>query len=148
MERLLDRVVQDPETGCWLWLGVVDRQGRGQINLGGRTGRTAYTHRVTYQDWYGETSLGLDHLCHVRHCCNPDHLEPVSQRERFLRSAHPLAQVARSGVCPKGHFMTGPNLIQEAKGRRCRTCLLDWRRTKYAELRASGLANGEATRRR
>jgi len=29
--------------------------------------------------------LELDHLCRVRSCCNPDHLEPVTHKENIRR---------------------------------------------------------------
>ena len=44
-------------------------------------------HRWSYQHHIGPVPEGLvlDHLCRVRHCVNPDHLEPVTSRENTLR---------------------------------------------------------------
>ncbi|WP_396092344.1 HNH endonuclease, partial [Erwinia amylovora] len=48
--------------------------------------------------------LVLDHLCRVRRCCNPDHLEPVGFVENVRRG-----DAGKHGFntgkthCPKGH---------------------------------------------
>lgn len=58
--------------GCWLWQ-------RGKTSAGYGENRGQYAHRYYYQVYKGKITDGfdLDHLCHVRSCVNPDHLEAV-----------------------------------------------------------------------
>lgn len=73
-------------TPCWLWLGALNKKGYGHIT---RQSRHLQTHRLMWEQLRGPipTGMQIDHLCKVRACCNPDHLEPVS----------PLVNVHRSG---------------------------------------------------
>lgn len=127
IERLLRRVVVD-SNGCWNWTGATDAHGYGQISRGGREGMVK-THRVTYFCFVGPTELGLDHLCRNRACCNPSHLEPVSQGENVRRGDHCYRDDGRPRECPKGHAMTPDN---KRKDGRCRTCINEWKRAAYA----------------
>jgi hypothetical protein len=72
------------ESGCWEWVGAIDRGGYGQV-WAERTLRKV--HRVAYEALVGliPRELELDHLCRVRHCCNPAHLEPVTRSENNRR---------------------------------------------------------------
>jgi len=77
-----------PELGpCLLWQGHVNKQtGYGMVGL---QDRTCLAHRVAWEDEYGDipTGLELDHLCRVRHCVRPSHLEPVTHAENQRRAA-------------------------------------------------------------
>lgn len=89
IDRVTDRVRID-SAGCWLWTGSSNPGGYGQIRLSVAEGaRLVVTHHVTYEHFVGPIPVGLqlDHLCRVRLCCNPDHLEPVTQRENIRRGA-------------------------------------------------------------
>lgn len=76
--------------GCWLWTGTIFYTGYG--NSKGRT----TIHRAMWKLVVGPIppKLVLDHLCFVRSCCNPDHLEPVTQRVNLARSRHRRRLVA------------------------------------------------------
>jgi len=82
-------------------------------------------HRVLYEWTVGPVPAGLelDHLCRVRRCVRPSHLEPVSRRENLLRGVTiPAAHVAKTH-CPAGHPYVGANLELRPRGYRvCRTC--------------------------
>jgi hypothetical protein len=68
--------------------------------------------------------LVIDHLCRVRHCVNPEHLEAVPHRVNTLRGVSYHAERARSATCIRGHALEGDNLYTKADGRRrCRTCI-------------------------
>jgi hypothetical protein len=51
--------------------------------------QTELVHRQNYVDKFGhvEVGLDLDHLCRVRACVNPDHMEPVSRAINARRGA-------------------------------------------------------------
>jgi hypothetical protein len=67
--------------------------------------------------------LELDHLCRVRRCVNPQHLEAVTRRTNMLRGAHPAAVVYRTGICRRGHPLTPDNVQMHHTGaRQCLTC--------------------------
>jgi hypothetical protein len=50
-------------------------------------GKMVYVHRLAYQLAYGYIPEGLtiDHLCKVRNCIHPRHLEAVSLQENLAR---------------------------------------------------------------
>lgn len=136
-DRFWRRVVVDGQTGCWNWTGGKTPGGYGRI------GRFDYTHRLTYKTLVGRIPDGLqiDHLCRNRACCNPEHLEPVTQRENILRSPVALAAInARKTHCKRGHEFTSANTVIVPRGRKCRTCMeqrqRDYRETANAKARA------------
>jgi hypothetical protein len=125
IDSLMLRVRQEPD-GCWTWLGST-RNGYGSVFTGsglvGRRNRMA--HRVAYELLVGPVSndLTLDHLCRNRGCVNPDHLEPVSNRENILRSNSPAAVNARKTHCINGHEFSPENTAVSPNGHRaCLKC--------------------------
>lgn len=70
---------------CWLWEGPTIHDGYGKFEIGRNKHWRA--HRFTYSVLVGPipTGLALDHLCRVRNCVNPDHLEPVTNAENIRR---------------------------------------------------------------
>lgn len=89
-------------------------------------------HRVSFEHYKHPIPQGLtlDHLCRVTRCVNPDHLEPVTQRENLLRGLTIQARNAKKKRCDHGHWLEGHNLIhrKDGKGRQCRACI--YRRSK------------------
>lgn len=93
-ERFWSKVTR--ADGCWLWEGTLNPAGYGVFNLGSRTGnRTVLAHRFAYEQLVGPiTEESLDHLCYVRRCCNPEHLEPVpllENQRRAVERRHAMA---------------------------------------------------------
>lgn len=90
-EKIFARV--EPTGFCWHWTGGLNNCGYGQV---GFNGRTTPAHRAVYELLVGPIPKGLqlDHLCHVRICVNPDHLEPVTKRENMLRAGRRNGWVA------------------------------------------------------
>lgn len=120
----------DKDSGdCWLWTGRLNWAGYASFWF---DGRTVKAHRWSYQHHVGPIPDGmqLDHLCRVRHCVNPEHLEPVTNRENSLRGIGPTAINAAKTHCKRGHEFTPENTYRDAKGRMCRACkkLTDQRR--------------------
>jgi hypothetical protein len=69
------------KTPCWIWQGRIAKSGYG--TLGRR-----YVHRLMFARANGPIPEGLepDHLCRVRACGNPDHMEAVTRSENMKRS--------------------------------------------------------------
>lgn len=145
--------VDDPLTNgsgvageCWLWVGPVHsgkRNGYGKFSCKGST----YTaHRVSYELSVGEIPDGnvVDHLCRVKACVNPSHLEVVTNWENLQRglliAANRPGRVDLDGslLCPAGHKFTRENTYMQRSGvsdtRVCKTCrarrLREWRLRK------------------
>lgn len=117
------QVETGPETKCWPWLGPVGEDGYGRVYVGG--GRSRGVHRVAYELKIGPIPEGLviDHLCRNRACCNPAHLEPVTNRENILRGIGVSAINARRIVCVNGHPFDEENTYNPPRGGRdCKTC--------------------------
>ena len=120
-------VLDIPESGCWVWMGTTNPGGYGLV---GYNGKTKLSHRVAYELKFGPIpeGLDLDHLCRVRCCVNPDHLEPVSRSENLRRgeTGDNLVKSALSVThCPSGHEYTPENtfLRKDRPGHRgCRAC--------------------------
>ncbi len=110
------------ETGCWLW------EGRTQ-NGYGRFGRTV-SHRVTYEWLVGPVAknIELDHLCRVRNCVNPTHLEPVTRTENGRRGQGACGKNHRKTQCPRGHKY---DILLKDGRRSCRTCAREHWRNMY-----------------
>jgi len=112
--------------GCWNFTGP--RLPRGY----GRAGSHGYAHRYFYEVHVGPIPVGLviDHLCRNHSCVNPDHLEPVTQRENIRRGTAPTARHMASTACPNGHPYTS-----SGGARVCKTCR---REGAYANRRRRG----------
>lgn len=124
-DRLASKIVRDDTTGCWLFQGCVTSTGYGRVS---ENGRPDWAHRVYYRALRGAIPAGkvLDHLCRNRRCVNPDHLEPVTDRENTVRGVAPEATRARHKQqthCKRGHPLFGGNLRRGSDGRRvCIAC--------------------------
>lgn len=131
MEKIERYSIPVPVTGCWLWEGGISFKGYGAVYVPGVGTRPA--HRASYEAFVGPIPEGLhiDHLCRVRCCVNPAHLEPVTPRENVLRGVVGCRDVCRRG----GHPMTGHNVIAEGDRRRCRACLRARERRVRARIR-------------
>jgi len=112
------------DSGCIEWIASTDSKGYGKFHIG--PGRLTPAHRWSYEHHIGPIPAGLhvDHLCRNRRCINPDHLEPVTQRENLLRGVGPAAVNAVKVACPAGHLYAADNLYTNptSGARLCRAC--------------------------
>lgn len=85
LSRIMARVEVDPDTECWNWTGATG--GSNHYGSIGFEGRTRRVHILTYALLVGDVPDGLvlDHTCERPICCNPEHLEPVTQAENLRR---------------------------------------------------------------
>jgi len=103
--------------GCWFWLGQLNHDGYGIFS---RNNRPVRAHRWAYERFIGPIPEGMviDHLCRVRECVNPWHLQPVTSPENTARGS----QAAKTH-CPQGHPYAGDNLYVTSDGKRmCKEC--------------------------
>ena len=118
-----------PDLGpCWIWKPNGTVGGYGQFGI---KGKTKLAHRVSYEHFKEPIPQGLtiDHLCCVRNCCRPSHLEACTLAENLRRARAwddyigPAAYNRNKTHCPNGHPYSGDNLYVGATGRRnCRAC--------------------------
>ncbi|CCA55433.1 MULTISPECIES: HNH endonuclease signature motif containing protein [Streptomyces] len=133
LERFEEQVGKSPN-GHWVWAGVLSN-GYGNFWDGIRK---VPAHRWAYEYWVGPIPAGMqiDHLCRIRQCVNPEHLEPVTPRENVLRSDSPPGLSYRTGRCKHGHEMTPENTsFNKAGSRQCKAC----RRASFKRYREKKL---------
>jgi hypothetical protein len=120
LDKIIERVLLD-ENNCWL-METNEPHGYGKV---WHEGRNAYAHRITYERFRQPipTGLTIDHLCRVRNCVNPWHLEPVTMRENLLRGTGASAVNAKRTHCAQGHEFTEENTgVRKTGERYCRAC--------------------------
>lgn len=117
IERFWSRVERAP-SGCWLWQGVT-ANGYGVFKI---DGVVTYTHRYSYETLVEPIPPGLfiDHLCMVRGCVNPSHLEPVTSATNTRRALAVIGDEhlkgrARQTHCVNGHLKTPENSDRDPK---------------------------------
>ena len=120
--KLLEKIAKDNASNCWLWTGALSHDGYPRA-------KGKYAHRLIYELYVGKIEHGitLDHLCRVRHCCNPEHLEPVTLQENIARGDYGWR--GRLTHCKHGHEFTPENTVVTPNGarnggprRQCREC--------------------------
>lgn len=92
LERLMLSVEPEPNTGCWLWLGMVGDSGYGKIAIGSRSDgsrRIVPTHRLAWELANGPIPHGQCclHRCDQRLCLSLDHLFLGTRRENQMDMA-------------------------------------------------------------
>lgn len=114
----MSKVIVSPD-GCWLYQGKLNNGGYGVFYY---EGRDEMAHRAAFHMANGWLPQGrynnLDHLCRVRRCVNPDHLEPVTQKEQLARSPF----YGQKEVCVRGHELTEENVWVWRGMRKCKEC--------------------------
>ena len=121
------------EDGCWLWTRAVTGKPPKDYGQLWFKKQRSLAHRFAYETLVGPIPEGLtiDHLCRRARCVNPDHLEPVTNRENILRGVGLAAQRARQTHCVHGHAFDAANTGIRPDGRRdCRACARERMRRK------------------
>ena len=137
IDRVLNRVVRIPFSGCWIFTGATNEFGYGIVGTGGRGSPNDRAHRITYRHFCGDIPAGMFvcHECDVPSCCNPNHLflgtnqdnvndmvrkkrnSPPPRNPHVTGSSHPLSkftddEVAFARDC---HFLYGTSIYRLAK---------------------------------
>jgi len=73
------------DNGCWIWNGAISKWGYGIYTPEDLV--TWRAHRYVYTQLVGPIpeGLALDHLCEVKACVNPAHLDPCTSGENSRR---------------------------------------------------------------
>jgi hypothetical protein len=120
---------------CWLWTGYISKNGYGR---GGHKSKAWQLHRLFYTVLMGPIPEGLvlDHLCRIRNCVNPDHLEPVTKTENSRRGfgvggwrerKNPFPSLQERRFCKHGHDTQEVGITTKARkdgklSHRCNGC--------------------------
>lgn len=143
IDRIMDRVAEDAN-GCWIFTGPLTG---GYGHSVDESGQPVRAHRATYAEFVGPIpdGLHLDHLCSVRNCVNPQHLEPVTQAVNNQRAYDRAAVDGRRAKrplkphCSHGHEYTPETTYVNPDG--SRSCRLCSRATDARRRAAKKLAN-------
>lgn len=144
-ETILALAYPEPNSGCWLWEGRLDRNGYGHVKY---QNRSWLAHRIVYTLLRTDVpaELHLDHLCRNTSCVNPDHLEPVTA---LVNTRRGLRFKNRNGQCHRcGHDM---HEYTRRSGVRVAVCV-PCRKERFADYKTRNLeklraANRESVRR-
>ena len=147
LARFMRKVVVDP-SGCWLWTASTN----GKYGTFGFGHHTVYAHRVSYQHYVGPMPEGytIDHLCKVKLCVNPEHLEAVTYHEN-LRRADAWVGVSQyhrpdQTKCGAGlHDWIPANWKKHGNGVKCRLCH-NQRNQEYKERKRNARNTAQALR--
>jgi hypothetical protein len=124
------------QEGCWEWGGAVSEFGYGHFTpAAGTRPLSRLTHRALFTALVREPDpeLVLDHLCRNPPCCNPAHLEEVTQFVNTIRGVSPIVMRFWSSECGRGHPFDDENTYITAQGgRHCRACARITRRLRHS----------------
>lgn len=128
---MLERIIINEKTGCWLWNGAKDRTGYGHIL---RKGKTFAAHRLSYSLYKGSIppKYLIHHKCEIRNCINPEHLQAVDRKTHYVDIHYSILKAGKIQAknrsnrthCVNGHEFTEENVYLESKSkfRRCKAC--------------------------
>lgn len=109
------------ESGCLEWQGCLSASGYGRIGIEKKTFRV---HRVAWEMVRGPIPEGMviDHLCRNKKCCDPEHLEVVTQKEN-VRRGNSGKRNAEKTHCIHGHPFDEVNTyVSKTGSRQCLAC--------------------------
>lgn len=115
---MTDALAINLEAPCWLFQGALNNGGYKSVQF---RGKRWMAHRMMWTVMRGEIPEGMDidHLCRVRSCGNPQHMEVVTRSENLRRG------ISANGIkthCSRGHPYDETNTRSYKGGRVCRAC--------------------------
>jgi len=139
IRAMFSKVEQITESGCWIYHGRISHDGYAVAWLDKKHVRV---HRVFYELRNGKIPPGLecDHLCRVRNCVNPDHIQPVpGYINGVVRGEGIAANNAKKNTCKNGHVFDRirPWGVQGKLVRNCSICEAAGLRIRRARKKAA-----------
>jgi hypothetical protein len=154
-ERFMEFVYPEPNSGCWLWGGSVDRNGYGQIRIRQKgLGSLRFATHISLELAARPLPTGLlaCHSCDFPPCVNPDHLFAGTQMDNVhdsmakgrnrppppsVKGSRPLKE-----ACVNGHVFASDGVYLRPDGSRaCRMCRLEFKRRRRAHFASLGLTS-------
>ena len=131
-----------PMTECWTWLGSKNPDGYASAVMYAGRRRSPHRLAVLLDRADDDPALQADHICRNRACCNPLHIELVSQATNYDRGDWP--GLSRS-VAPMCGVCGGTRVVSNGNSNRpgykfpfkCAECNIrinrEWRARKRLE---------------
>lgn len=127
-EQFFEQTIPEPNSGCLLWLGSVDKDGYGLFS---RVAGTNRAHRAAWMLAHGPIPRRIDgrrgcvlHTCDTPSCVNIDHLfveSDLANVQDMIAKGRQRNQVKTH--CPKSHPFDEANTYNMPGGMRgCRIC--------------------------
>lgn len=140
MQRFMEMVSVDYDTGCHVWIGTATRPGPDGYGLfKWKSNTTRVAHRWLWEQIRGKLpkEIQLDHFrCENRRCVNLEHVRPVTPRENLLRGSSFAAANRSKTHCLRGHIYDEVNTYKTHDGKRqCRACKAEKARQRRGKLR-------------
>jgi len=124
---LFDRLDLEPHTGCWNWIGTLNKDGYGETKY---QGKKITAHRLAAHLWLnydvGNRNEFPLHKCDNRKCWNPKHLFIGTRGDNILDCVAKGRQWQQKKThCVHGHEFTSTNTgaAKSMNGRQYRLCL-------------------------
>ena len=133
--RIRNKVIVNSLFSCWLWQGSKNK-GYGQLNI---DGKTVKIHRLLFKFANGYEAITINHICTIRNCVNPLHLESVTIKENNQFNLLQTRQTDKSFEthCQRGHLYTITNTYKKY----CKECKKLYR--KYVKKTVDGLCRNK-----
>lgn len=88
-ERILENCIPEPNSGCWLWLKRLDKDGYGHISVNGTVMSAPRASFMAFRGGPSDPAVLIRHTCDFPPCVNPDHLlvgdHTANSNDRVLR---------------------------------------------------------------
>lgn len=109
--RFVDKISPEPNTGCFLWTGMILATGYGAFSIGSRNDGTytqALAHRVAWEVFVGPIpdKLHVLHKCDMPICCSVDHLFLGDSRANMVDMASKWRGRRSNSGLPYGVYRT------------------------------------------
>lgn len=126
--HLLDTIVQEPNTGCFLWTKNCDKDGYGKVYYKNKHWRA---HRLSFHIFKNnvKTKDLVCHKCDTPSCINPEHLfigTPLLNMRDKVKKGRLKNQHMNKTHCKNGHIFNEKNTLiftnKDKKKRACKIC--------------------------
>jgi len=74
-QRFWDKITPEPNSGCWIWTACCDQDGYGKCGSSPFHKSHRWIYEILIHQAPIPSGMVIHHLCKVKSCCNPAHLE-------------------------------------------------------------------------